>query len=47
MQCLGRDWLPINFCPTKIMASQNLDLPKPKLPKLGQKLGVHLVDCQN
>jgi hypothetical protein len=33
----GPNWLGINFCPTKTMTSQNLGLPKSRLPKLGQK----------
>jgi hypothetical protein len=34
---LGPDWLTTNFFSTKIMASQNLGLPKLRLPNVGQK----------
>ena len=45
--CSTPDWLATNFCPTKIIANQNLGLPKSRLPKLEKNIDVYLVDCQN
>jgi hypothetical protein len=45
---VGPNWLTANFCPTKIMASQNLGLPNSRLAKVTAKnIGMHLVDYHN